>query len=89
MSSELIRVLSNEIESLSGYIRIFEDELKTEYEKTNVRIYFRGEKQLYEQPCVPSLFREGEKDVKKLSEDEIYYRILRRQPEDFYWFLKS
>lgn len=79
----IINELSVQVDSLSDFIKIFENELKELYSKNNIRLYFRGEKELYNEPCAPSLFRKKKADFKKLSEDEIYYRILRRQPNEF------
>lgn len=78
-----IKELEVEIESLSDFIKVFENDLNDLYKKNNIRLYFRGEKELYDEPCTPTLFRKKKTDFKKLSEDEIYYRILRRQSNEF------
>lgn len=82
-SKKEIEELKVEINSLSDFIKVFENELDKLYKENNIRLYFRGEKELYDEPCTPSLFRKKNTDFNKLSEDEIYYRILRRQPHEF------
>ena len=78
-----IEELSVQVKSLSDFISVFENDLRDLYSHNNIRLYFRGEKELYDEPCTPSLFRKKKTDFKKLSEDEIYYRILRRQSNEF------
>lgn len=79
-----IDILPKEIRSLSDFIKLFEEELAKNYQDEKIRLYFRGEKEDYENPCQPSLFRKKNNDFKNLTEDEIYYRTLRRQPDEFY-----
>jgi hypothetical protein len=83
IKNENIKVMPNTIQNLSDYIRIFEFSLAKKYESDKIRLYFRGEKEAYDEPCKPSYFRKKNNDFKGLAENEIYYRTLRRLPEEF------
>lgn len=68
-----IKELEVEIELLFDFIKVFENDLNDLYKKNNIRLYFRGEKELYDELCMLILFRKKKMDFKKFLEDEIYY----------------
>jgi hypothetical protein len=71
--------------SLSDFIDKFQYNMKSSFEEPNIRLYFRGENADFgDTTCLPSIFREKLKtpEVKNI-EQEIYYRFLRRYPEEF------
>ena len=68
------------IKSLSEFINLLETEKELEYDNEDIRLYFRGEEDKFPEPCCPSFFR---KYNEKLIEDKVYYRTLRRQPDEF------
>lgn len=76
---------SNVVNSLSDFIDIFKVSMKSSFEEPNIRLYFRGENADFgDTTCLPSIFREKLRtpDVKNIEQD-IYYRFLRRYPEEF------
>lgn len=70
------------VTSLSEFFDVlkYNEKLASAYSSDKLRLYFRGEKKLYDSPCQPSLFR---KDNYLGEEDKIYYQTLRRMPEEF------
>lgn len=64
--------------TLESYIKLVKTGLKELYNDEDARIYFRGESRDYGlNCCMPSIFRQ------ESEEKSIYYKILRRYPEQF------
>ncbi|MBN3490596.1 FRG domain-containing protein [Acholeplasma equirhinis] len=85
MNKEVVKQFTeiSTVSSLSEFIYTFENELNELYKDEKLRIYFRGEKQYFEQRCTPSLFRLDKNDINKKNEKDIYYHTLRRMPNEF------
>lgn len=71
--------INKPIKNLEDYISVLKNELKDLYLDKNIRVYFRGESIDYKEgKCIPSIYRSN------IEEKEVYYKILRRYPEQFY-----